>query len=99
MGWPPERGGEPGLFVALLRGGVGLCGLWTGGAGEGIVRLRCAAGALGGGVRHAFLWAFTGLFGAGRRFEAGVFESIGRGGYWLRLCSWFWPWLWLGLHR
>ena len=29
MGWPRKRGGEPGLFVALLRGDVELLSLWS----------------------------------------------------------------------
>ena len=49
MHWPRKRGGEPGLFVALFRGGVELWSLWSSRGGEGNGRLRCAAGVRMGG--------------------------------------------------
>ena len=79
-GWSRKRGGEPGLVVALLRGGVGLWSLWTRGRGERDGGLCCAVGALRGGVGCCLPWAFTGMFGAGCGFGAGLVESFGRGG-------------------
>ena len=82
-GWSRKRGGEPGLFVALLREGVGLWSLWTRGRGERNGRLCCAVGALRGRVGCCLPWAFTGMFGAGCGFGAGLVQSFGRGG-----CRW-----------
>ena len=97
-GWSQKRGGEPGLFVALLRGGVGLWSLWTRGRGERNGRLCCAVGALRGGVGCCLPWAFTGMVGAGCGFGAGLVESFGRGGCRLQPCFWFRFWFRLGLH-
>ena len=98
MGWSRKRGGEPGLFVALLRRGVGLWSLWTRGRGERNGRLCCAVGGLRGGVGCCLPWAFTGMFGAGCGFGAGLVENFGRGGCWLEQCFWFRFWFRLELH-
>ena len=79
-GWSQNRGGEPGLFVALVRAGVGLCSLWTRGRGERNGRLCCAVGALRGGVGCCLPWAFTGMVGAGCGLEPGLLRALEGGG-------------------
>ena len=99
MGWPRKRGGEPGLFVALLRGVVGLRSLWTGGGRNKWYAVLRGRRAEGGGVGRGLPWAFTGLFQPGRGFGAWFVGSCGRGGYRLGLCFGFWLLSRLGLHR
>ena len=77
MGWSRKRGGEPGLFVALLRGGVGLWSLWMGGRGERNGRLRCAVGALrGGGSGVGFGGHLLACLGQGAVLEPGLLRAL-----------------------
>ena len=91
-----RRGAGP--VCSAFEGVAGYWSLWTRGMGRRNGRLCCAVGALRGGVGCCLPWAFTGMFGAGCGFGAGLVETFGREGCWLEPYFWFRFWFRIGLH-